>query len=31
MTVDGNGRTYLKSRGEKYKILEFPLPEGVKW
>lgn len=31
MTVDGNGRAYLKSRGEKYKILEFPLPEGVKW
>ena len=31
MTVDGNGRTYLKARKQKYKILNFSLPKGVKW
>ena len=31
MTVDGNGRVYLKCKKEKYKIALFPLKEGVKW
>ena len=31
MTVDGNGRVYIKYKNEKYKILSFPLAEGVKW
>lgn len=31
MTVDGNGRTYLKLKKEKFKICEYPIPEGVKW
>lgn len=31
MTVDGNGKAYLKSKKEKYKIVHFPLGEGVKW
>ena len=31
MTVDGNGRVYLKEKRKKYKILEFSLAEGVKW
>ena len=31
MTVDGNGRTYFKKKGQKYEILFFPLKEGVKW
>ncbi len=31
MTIDGDGRTYLKSKGEKFKILDFPLKEEVKW
>ena len=31
MTLDGNGRVYLKQKGEKFKILSFPLKEGVKW
>lgn len=31
MTIDGNGRVYLKQKGEKYKILQFELKEGVKW
>lgn len=31
MTVDGNGRTYLKVKNEKFTISEYPLPEGVKW
>ncbi len=31
MTVDGNGRVYLKSRKEKFKILKYELPQGVKW
>lgn len=31
MTVDGNGRVYLKSKNQKYKILNYSLKEGVKW
>ena len=31
MTVDGNGRVYLKAKKQKFKILSFNLPEGVKW
>ena len=31
MTLDGNGRVYLKNKNQKYKILEFKLKEGVKW
>lgn len=31
MTLDGNGRVYLKSKRTKYKISNFNLPEGVKW
>lgn len=31
MTLDGNGRVYLKTKKTKYKILNFNLPEGVKW
>lgn len=31
MTVDGNGRTYLKLKKQRYNILKFPLSEGVEW
>ena len=32
MTVDGNGRVYLKCKKQKYQILNnFPLKEGVTW
>ncbi len=31
MTLDGNGRVYLKEKRKKYKILNLPLAEGVKW
>ncbi len=31
MTIDGNGRTYLKRKKSKYQILNFNLAEGVKW
>ncbi|MBR2499303.1 MAG: DUF421 domain-containing protein [Clostridia bacterium] len=31
MTLDGNGRVYLKIKNQKYKILQFNLQEGVKW
>ena len=31
MTVDGNGRVYIKYKKEKYKILSYPLAEGIKW
>ena len=31
MTLDGNGRVYLKIKNQKYKILQFELQEGVKW
>ena len=31
MTVDGDGRTYLKLLNRPYFITEFPVKEGVKW
>lgn len=31
MTVDGNGRVYLKEKKRKFKILNYTLKEGVKW
>ncbi len=31
MTVDGEGKTYFKQKKEKFKILDFNLPMGVKW
>lgn len=31
LTLDGNGRVYFKTKKEKFKILNFSLPEGVKW
>ncbi|MBQ8427217.1 MAG: DUF421 domain-containing protein [Clostridia bacterium] len=31
MTVDGNGRVYLKTKNNKFRILEFSLPQGVQW
>ncbi len=31
MTLDGNGRVYLKTKRCKYRILEFKLSEGIKW
>ena len=31
MTVDGDGRVYLKEKFKPYRILSFPLKEGVKW
>lgn len=31
MTLDSNGRVYFKCKGQKYKILNFSLKEGVKW
>ena len=31
LTVDGNGKAYLKSKNNKYQILQFALPEGVQW
>ena len=31
MTVDGNGRVYLKGKNKKYTIANFPLSEGVQW
>ena len=31
MTIDGNGRVYLKGKNKKYTIENFPLAEGVKW
>ncbi len=31
MTIDGDGRVYLKTKNEKFRILEFSLPQGVKW
>ena len=30
-TVDGNGRAYLKKKNEKFRILSYPLRQGVKW
>lgn len=31
MTVDGNGRCYLKLKNTKYQIAEYPLKEGAVW
>lgn len=31
LTVDGNGRAYFKKKNEKFKILEYPLRQGVEW
>ena len=31
LTVDGNGKAYLKTKGNAYKITRFELSEGVKW
>ena len=31
LTVDGNGRTYFKKKNEKFRILTYPLRQGVKW
>ena len=31
LTVDGNGRAYLKQKNQSYKILNFALSKGVKW
>lgn len=31
MTLDNKGRVYLQKMGEKFKILEMPLKEGVEW
>ena len=31
LTIDGNGRAYLKQKNKAYKVLDFKLPEGVSW
>jgi len=31
LTVDGNGRSYFKLKNRPYKILHFPIQEGLKW
>ena len=31
MTIDGNGRTYIKRKKRKFEIIRYQLPEGVKW
>ena len=31
MTIDGDGRVYLKEKGKSYRILNFALKGGVKW
>ncbi len=31
MTVDGNGRTYFKTKNSKYQILDFAVRENTKW
>ena len=31
LTVDGEGRVYFKKKKEKFRILRYPLKEGVKW
>ena len=31
LTIDGNGRVYLKAKNKKYQILSFTHAEGVKW
>lgn len=31
LTVDGDGRVYVKQKGERFKILTLKLPKGVQW
>lgn len=31
LTLDGNGRVYMKTKKRKFEILKFALAEGVKW
>lgn len=31
MTLDGNGRVYIKEKNKKYRIEEFALPKVAKW
>jgi len=31
LTVDGNGRSYLKEKNRKYQILDFALKENIQW
>ena len=31
LTVDGNGRVYMKERNRKYRICSIKLTEGVSW
>lgn len=31
MTIDGNGRVYVKSKNQKYNILHFNIEKGAKW
>ena len=31
LTVDGNGRAYLKKKNEKFRIINYPLKQDVKW
>ena len=31
LTINGNGRVYFQAKGEEYKLLSFPLKEGVEW
>lgn len=31
LTVDGNGRSYLKKKNKRYEIVKFPLGEGKSW
>ncbi len=31
LTVDGNGRTYLKKKNAKFQVVNYPLRQDVKW
>jgi len=31
LTINGNGVVYFQAKGEEYKLLSFPLKEGVEW
>ena len=31
LTIDGNGKAYLKVKSKKYEVLRYSMPEGVKW
>ena len=31
LTVDGNGRAYLKKKKEKFRIIYYPLKENIRW